>query len=73
MSKVGKELVLHENEGQAHITVDEHGALHHYAHGCPRASKRGAASSGPAKVTSDAFRNGYGAIDWTKKPKGAPS
>lgn len=76
--KVEKEQVLTAHQdGTPHVTVDQQGLLHHYARGCEAARRQrleartGITSSGPAKVTSDAYRSGWDNINWGSKPGAA--
>lgn len=79
-SVITKETVLDEHaDGAPHITVDDKGHAHHYMRGgCQPTVKVvllggspppsvNARHAGPARVTSDAFRSGWDAINWGTK------
>lgn len=85
--RVQREEVVHAHaDGTPHVTLELHrdtfqtlpdgsvqgfAKLHHYGAGCVE-QRRARALAGGGQVASAAYRDGYDAIDWSKRG-GAPS
>ena len=62
---IGEDVRMKTPLGYAGIT--KLNGFHHYEDGCPVARATARDWSGPAAVTSDAYRTGWDAINWGKR------